>query len=392
MTELLTRLLGRLPIGWLQLQHNRPRLLAAVGGVTFANVLIFMQLGFMNALFETSVMTHRTLDADIVLVSRDFRSLREANPVPRSRMYQALAVPAVAEATPVYLATMTWTDPETDDTTNFRVMGVVPYETVFLDESLREQTKVVREPDTALIDNRTRGLSPLIDQGLKERGEYLIESLGRRLTIRGLFSLGASFDVDGSLVVSEQTFLRLFPMRLPGTPTLVLLKCDPGADLDRVALAINDRLPERDTKAFTKQQFIDAEKNYQSSQTPIGFVFSFGVIIGLIVGLVMVYQVLSTDVQDHLPEYATFKAIGYAPRFFLGLIFEEALCLATLGFIPGILIAIALYALAGSATALPISMPWTRPILVFVSTAIMCVVSGAIATRRLNAADPADLF
>jgi len=392
MTAILIRVLGRLPVGWLQLQHNRTRLLAAVGGVTFANVLIFMQLGFMNALFETSVLTHRTFDADIVLVSSDFRSLREANPLPRSRMYQALAVPGATDSLPVYLATMTWTDPATADTTNFRVIGVVPEGPVFVDTEIQQQVARLREPDTALVDRRTRDFSRAITTGINRDGEFLIESLGKQLKLRGIFSQGASFDVDGSLVVSEQTFLRLFANRIPGTPSLVLLHCAADCDCQKLAAAINDQFPEHDVRALTKQQFIDAEQSYQSRQTPIGFVFGFGVVIGLIVGLVMVYQVLSTDVQDHLAEYATFKAIGYGSRYFLAIVFEEAVCLAALGFLPGLVISLALYALAARATALPITMPWTRPMLVLSLTIAMCVISGAIATRKLNAADPADLF
>ncbi len=137
---------------------------------------------------------------------------------------------------------------------------------------------------------------------------------------------------------------------------------------------------------------IAAEQSYQSSQTPIGFVFGFGVVIGVIVGLVIVYQVLTTDVQDHLGEYATLKAMGYRHRFFLGIVFEEALILAALGFLPGLVISLGLYRLAAAATALPIAMALTRPPFVLALTMVMCTVSGAIATRRLWAADPADLF
>lgn len=392
MIPLLTKLFGRLPIGWMQLQHNKTRLIAAVGGVTFANVLIFMQLGFMNALFETSVLTHRTWQTDIVLASSDFRSLREANPMPRSRMYQALAIDGVSEAVPLYMGTITWTDPTTDDTTNFRVLGVCPDADVFVDPVLQDQVSHLRQADSAIVDRRTRDFSQVVDAALAQKGSYRIEISGRQIELIGTFAQGASFDVDGSLVVSEQTFYSLFPKRSPGTPTVVLVKCHPGAEPSRVANAMNRAFPEGDVRAFSKDAFIQAEQDYQAQQTPIGFVFSFGVVIGLIVGLVIVYQVLTTDVQDHLSEYATFKAIGYAPRFFLAIVFEEAFSLAALGFFPGLGIALALYALAANATALPISMPWTRPLLVFGLTAAMCAISGAIATRRLNAADPADLF
>ena len=391
MTTFLARLLGRMPIGWMQLKHNRARLLAAVGGVTFANVLIFMQLGFKAALFETSVLAHRGFDAEVVLVSSDFHTLRTANPLPRVRMMQALGVAGARDATPVYLATFTWLDPRTGDTTNLRVMGVVPEAHVFRDPDLQGRLRELAEADTAFIDRQTRRLDPRIIAALAAGREHPIELAGRAIRLRGTFAQGATFEVDGTLIVSEQTFLRLFPGHTPGSPTLALVHA-PGADPGALAASIDMRFPEHDARALPMQAFVDAEQAYQDSQTPIGFVFGFGVAIGLMVGLMMVYQVLATDVQDHLPEYATLKAVGYAPAFFLSIIFEEALCLALLGFLPGLAIAGVFYRITARATALPISMPWTRPVLVLVLTAVMCTFSGAVATRRLDSADPADLF
>jgi len=107
---------------------------------------------------------------------------------------------------------------------------------------------------------------------------------------------------------------------------------------------------------------------------------------------VIVYQVLSTDVADHLGEYATFKAMGYSHRFFLGIVFEEALILGVLGFVPGFLVASLLLTGMAAATSLPLRMTWDMALMVFVGTVIACSISGAIATRRLAAADPADLF
>ncbi len=392
MITLLTKLLGRLPIGWLQLQHNKTRLLAAVGGVVFANILIFMQLGFMGALFETSVLAHRSWDTDIVIASSDFRTLREANTLPRVRMYQALAVGGVADAFPVYIKSIVWTDPTTNDTTNFRVIAVPPDARAFMDKELQSQVSSIRQPDTALVDRRTRQFNEAISKAIESGDNYRIEISGRRIDLTGLFAQGASFDVDGSLIVSDQTFLRIFPKRSSGTPTLIFVKCGEGSDPKIVAEAINAALPEGDAKAFTKEGFVKAEQDYQAGQTPIGFVFNFGVVIALIVGLVIVYQVLTTDVQDHLSEYATFKAVGYSHGFFLGIIFEEALSLAALGFIPGLCISLVLYLVTQNATALPIAMPWSRPLIVFALTIAMCTLSGLIATVRLARADPAELF
>ncbi len=73
-----------------------------------------------------------------------------------------------------------------------------------------------------------------------------------------------------------------------------------------------------------------ADLSYQTTQRPTGVIFGFGVAMGVLVGLVIVYQVLSTDVADHLREYATFKAMGYPHRFFLSIVFEEAAILGAI--------------------------------------------------------------
>ena len=372
MTSLLTWLIGRLPIGWLQLQHNRARLL--------------------SALFDSSVKAHRSWNADIVIASSDFRSIRELNPLPRARMYQALSVAGVETAECLYVGPKTWTDPMTGDTTTFRVTGVRPEAQAFTDPNIQSQLIKLKETDVALVDKGSRQFNPTIGETIERDGVFPVEIAGHKIDLRGLFQQGASFDADGSLIVSDLTFFRLLPQFDPGTPSFILIKCKPGYSVDQVTEAINQTFSEADAKAFSLPGIVLAEQAYQRQQTPVGFVFSFGVVIGIIVGMVMVYQVLTTDVQDHLPEYATFKAIGYSPWYFLSIVFEEALSLATLGFIPGLAISLVLYHVAAEATALPITMPWTRPLMVSGFTLVMCTIAGALATRRLAQADPADLF
>jgi len=181
------------------------------------------------------------------------------------------------------------------------------------------------------------------------------------------------------------------PRRDAGAISLGLVRLAPGADPAQVQVSLADRLP-TDVQVFTRQDYIDFEVAYIQRTSPVGFVFSLGTVMGFVVGIVIVYQVLSTDVNSHLAEYATFKAMGYRNRYLLGIVFEEALILSILGFIPGITIALGAYQLTAAATALPIAMPLSRAAIVLVITLVMCNASGAIATRRLQAADPADIF
>ena len=114
--------------------------------------------------------------------------------------------------------------------------------------------------------------------------------------------------------------------------------------------------------------------------------------MGFIVGIVIVYQILYSDVSEHLPEYATLKAMGYSDRYLLGVLLQEALFLAVLGYIPAFFLSFGLYQLTYAATMLPITMKLERAITVFILTVIMCSFSGAIAMRKLRTADPADVF
>jgi putative ABC transport system permease protein len=221
---------------------------------------------------------------------------------------------------------------------------------------------------------------------------YVFEVKGRTLTVAGTFVIGGGFSADGYLVVSDQTFLKLFPQRASGAPNHILVTLEPGANAARVVQQLRTMLPAYDTIVRTVAETVATDQNFQTTQKPVGLVFGFGVVIGVLVGMIIVYQVLSTDVADHIKEYATFKAVGYGQRFFLGIIFEEALILAILGFIPGMIISIILYSMVSSATGLPLVMTLARGITVLAGTIAMCVVSGTVATRKLARANPADLF
>ncbi|MEQ8998932.1 MAG: ABC transporter permease DevC [Coleofasciculus sp. B1-GNL1-01] len=391
MLGLLKTLQQRTPLGLLQLKHDRMRLLTAIAGITFADVLIFMQLGFADALYRTNTQYPRTLQADLVLISTQAQNFGQLRTFTRRRLYQAQDVPGVASADELYLGSVQWRNPQTREKTSMLLIGQNPDRPAFNLPEVNQQLDAIQLPDTVLFDQASRGeYQDLITQ--IQRGETATTEIGQRtVTVAGLFQVGASFADDGALITSDQNFLRLFPKRDAGSVSLGLIRLHPGYEPEQVRDALAARLPE-DVQVLTSQGYVDFEIAYIQSRSPIGFVFGLGTIMGLIVGTVIVYQVLSTDVNSHLEEYATFKAMGYRNAYLLGVIFEEALILSVLGFIPGLAIALAAYQVTGAATALPLAMPLSRAIFVLLLTFIMCGASGAIATRRLQAADPADIF
>jgi len=382
----------KIPLAWLQLTREKPRLLIALSGIAFADILMFMQLGFREALFNSNVRMHDSLKADIVLINPQSDALLSMEPFSQRRLYQALALPSVKSVHPIYLDFTSWKNPQTRKLRNIQVIGINPEDKLFALPGVQEKLDKIKLPDVVLFD---RGSRPEFGEVATDfnRGKVVTtEVAGRQIKVGGIFELGASFGADGNIITSDRNFLQLFAdKRQRGLIDIGLIRLKPGADAEVVKAQLISYL-DRDIKILTKQEYVDFEKAYWSSSTPIGFIFTLGTIIGFIVGTVIVYQILYSEVSDHLPEYATLKAMGYTQKYLLLVVFQEALILAILGYIPGFGFAMFQYAMAKNATLLPIAMTARRAITVVILTIIMCCASGAIAVRKLQAADPADIF
>lgn len=391
MMKFIQELQRRTPLGWLQLSHHKSRLLVALSGIAFADVLMFMQLGFQNALYDSNTRLNRAVLADIVLISPQSRNTQNLATFTRRRLLQAEDVPGVKSAEAMYVGLITWKNPQTRRKTSIQAIGFNPEQPALNIPGVNNQLDKIKLPDHFLFDRMARGEYQKVFRKIDAGQTVTTEVERHTISISGTFVLGASFGADGTLVSSDENFLRLFPRRQSGSIDLGLITLQPGYDPKQVAEALKSHLP-NDVKVFTRAEYIKFEEDYWKSSSPIGFIFSLGVAMGFIVGVIIVYQVLSTDVNAHIKEYATFKAMGYGNSYLLGVIFEEAVILAFLGFIPGFIIPLGLYQVAANATNLPLYMTVVRSILVLLLTLIMCMISGTIATRRLQSADPADMF
>jgi putative ABC transport system permease protein len=381
----------QIPLSWMLLTRQPVRLLVALAGISFAGILMFMQLGFRDGLFDASVTVHRLFDADLVLISpRSASSVRMAG-FPRRRLIQTLADPSVEGVTPVHWGLMLWRNPETRRNRAILALGFNPDDPFFLDPGLAEQTGVLKQKGRILFDRLSRPeFGPIADW--YNAGKVVeTEISGNRVRVEGLVSLGTSFGADGNLLTSTETFLDLMPQKSPGGIEVGLIRLQPGTDPDRAVERLQQRLPD-DVTVLTKQGFIDFEQNYWKSSTSIGFIFTLGAAMGFVVGCVIVYQVLYTDVSDHLPEYATLMAMGYRISHLLGVVMREGFYLAALGYVPAYLAGQGLYWFVRDATKLPVGMDPARAITVLVMILVMCMLSSLLAMRRLIDADPAEIF
>lgn len=382
-----------IPLAWLQLKREKVRLLVALAGIGFAVILMFIQFGFQDALFDSAVSLHRNIEGDVFLISPQSTALIAMEQFPQRRLYQALGVSGVESVSPLYLGFATWRNPTNRKTRQILVIGFEPDNPIF-NQTIVSNLAPIRLPDTVLFDRASREEFGPIGELFDQQKVVTTELSGRRVTVGGLFKLGASFGADGNLITSDINFLRLFGQRKIGQLDVGVIRLKPGADREQVLNRLEATLQEstKDVRVLSKEGFVEFERSYWASSTAIGFIFTLGAAIGFVVGTVIVYQILYTDVSDHLAEYATLKAMGYRNLYLLSVVFQEAFILAIMGYIPGLLFSTGLYNLTRNATSLPIFMTAQRSLMVFCLTVIMCMVSGAIAVRRVQDADPADIF
>ncbi|MBD2462889.1 FtsX-like permease family protein [Oscillatoria sp. FACHB-1407] len=391
----------RTPLALLNLLHEKTRLIVAIAGVAFAVLLIFMNLGFLGALTQTTSEIYSKINADIVMISPQTLEISTSKTFPRDRLYQVAGIDGVEQVMPLYVGYMQWRNPETRLSRALFAFAINPRDPVFSLPELADPATIqaLEQRDAVLFDRRSRP-----EFGPQTVGTTT-EVERRQVKIVGTYTLGGGFAADGTLIMSDQNFLRFFEPRQLDRIDLGLIRLQPGVDPDKMVQMIRDRLgnPEddslrnqrpNDVLVLTKEQVIQREQTYWVAATSIGFIFGLGVIVSFIVGTVIVYQILYTDIADHLPEYATLKAMGYRSRYLFGVVIQEAVLLAVMGYIPGFLFSTGLYELTTRATSgsLPMAMNFGRTVFVLLLTIAMCIVSGLISVRKVVTADPAEVF
>ncbi len=381
----------RLPIGWLQLKHRPARLAVAVAGIGFAVLLIMMQLGFRAALFESAVRFQERINYDIALFSKDSVFIVRPQPFSIRRLYQALGDEDVAGVSPVYIFPATWKNPWNSERRSLSAIGFNPEYDLIATEGVNEQRRLLRQQDVVLFDALSRPEFGPVGEAIESGRPVITEINDREIEVAGVYRLGTSFGIDGSIMTSVDNWLRLFPSRAREDIQLGLIKLHEGADPVMVRDRLRDYLP-NDVLVMTKADFVKRETDYWNSATPIGYVFAFGAIMGFVVGAIIVYQILFADVSEHLSEYATLRAMGYRNRFISGIVIQQAAILGVLGYLPGVGAVNWLYGRASAATNLPLYMTSDRAITVLIMTLSMCAISALLALRKVRRLDPADVF
>jgi putative ABC transport system permease protein len=383
----------RTPLAWFNLTYRPYRLVTAISGVSFAVLLMFMFRGIENAFYDSQIQLLQRLNGEILLVNQLKYTMFIPQQFARRRLYQAQGFKGVVAAYPLYMTAGNWKNPTTKTVHSIRVLAFNPHDPVLPIPGVSAHQLQLQQPWTVLIDERGKK-----EVGPKRAG-IVTELSDKQVRVVGTFQIGTDFaSGNGNVIMSDQNFLRYFVNLDPGedsralnTVDIGLIKVAPNVDAHGLAQAMRQQLP-TDVTVWTKAEFLEKEKQYWRSSTSIGFIFSLLAGMSFVVGIILVYQILYTDVTDHSAEYATLKAIGYSDRFLFGIVLQESLILAVIGFFPGLAMSLVLYQITANATGLVMIMTLLRAINILIATFLMCLVSGAIAIRRIQAADPAEVF
>lgn len=385
-------------LAFLNIQHNLPRTLVALAGIGVAILLMFMQLGFRGAVENTATTLYDRMDFDLLVRSPGYLHFVEPDGIEVTILDQLRSHSSVREVKPLQVGLAGWLSSDQKQLRGLMVLGIEPHQPPFLSEQVPADWRQLETEGTLLIDTRS---SPQF--GPVDGKRFGVDDLGRsaevnsqKFRIAGTFTLGAGLTADGSLVTNLNGFQRISQGMSRGQVSLALVSLNPGADLNKAKQELQLMMAgpggSKRAEVLSRSQVVRRELDRWINETPIGFIFTLGVLLSLIVGGAIFYMILATDVAKRLPEYATLRAMGYPDRRLAGFVLMQAFYLGMFAFFPALLVSLGGYFLTEWLANIPIAMNTGRIVLVFCLTLVMCVASGLLALRKLFQAEPASLF
>ena len=379
------------PLAWRNLISNKRRLARSVAGIGFAVLLMLVQLGFERGFFDASLGMLRELDGELFVMQTTKYRFGGEDPFPVRDLDPVRNVAGVASVAPLYASWQRffWKNPDEDKSYLVQAFAFNPDDMPFLIPELREQSAKLKQDDAVIVDRRSR---PFLGMDSNTRQT---EINGRKVNIVGSYALGPDFMSNGTVMMSERTYAALLtgnPAALPQLPVefgVIKLKAD--ADPGAVEQAVRAALP-AEVRVLTKAELIAFERNFQADLSSAGPIFWMGTIVGFVVGMLISYQIIYTDLSDQLPQYATLKGMGYGTGYMMRVVFQQAALSAVAAYIPAWLLCLVVYRVISELALMPLQMTLRQTLISFALTLGMCLVSAALALRRVVRVDPAEVF
>lgn len=381
-----------IPLAWRQLTRDRKRFATAIIGVTFGVVLMLYQLGLYTAFLRMVVFPHSMLKGELIITSRSYAYFYHNRFFSRRILYEVQSFPGVASIAPLQVNFLKWKNTTTGVDMVIAVLACNPSQNPFVVPELEKGVQLLKNGENVLFDRQSAGADfGKVAEAFEREGEVVSELEHVRVSVQGLFSMGRTLAATGHIITSDQAFGRIYPQRPANMINMGLITLTKGADPEEVRARLSAFLT-KDVRIVTSSEFRRAEQSYWMSRTAVGFICIAGMLVGMCVGGIVVYQILYTDVTDHLREYATLKALGITDWFLFRIIMTEALILLLTSFLPSALLSGVMFHVTRLGAGMPTKLAAPEVLIVFCMAAAMCVLSGFLATRKLKTADPADIF
>lgn len=405
------------PLAWRNVAHGGRRSLAAISGAAFSLTMVLLQLGFLQAVRITATNNYDVLDFDVLLTSSRYEQFYGPGFLPLERLRQAEGLDTVVEATPLYASFALWRcppnpldDPPDDSAPQpgalsrwlagsaaprplqrrqLYVMGFdldhPPFHSPIL-ESIEANKARMRVPNRVLLNEMSNA-----DFGWQVRDRYHDWELEETaVEVVGGFPMLRGFAADSTVLCSDDDFVRICGYESRETTNFGLLKVRAGT-VDETVARLRETLPP-DVRVESRAAILASEVDHWVNQTSTGQLFAIGVLVAMGVAAVVVYQVLSNDVREHLPEYATLQAMGYSTPRLAGILVFQAVLYMLISFALAVAIALVVYQATETLAGIPMVLTRRNLALTFALAVAVGAITGALTVNRLRAADPADLF
>jgi putative ABC transport system permease protein len=400
--------------------HGGRRTLAALSGLAFSLTMVLLQLGFLEAVKITAVNNFAQLNFDLVLLSPRYEQFYATGAFPKQRLSQARQVDGVVSAAPLQATFNLWRCPPypperaVQESVGLEAASPGPLQRWLWGARVprplqRRQLYVLgidldRDPFREPVRTRIEQAKPLLrlrnrvlmneqshpDFGWQLRDRYNDWELGNQaVTIVGGFPMLRGFAADSTLICSDLNFAALCGIP-PDLVSFGLLEVRQGT-VAEAQQKLRAALP-ADVEVYRRDEILAREQDHWVNQTSTGQLFTFGVLVAMIVAAVVVYQVLSGDVREHLPEYATLKAMGYSQLSLSLVVVGQSLIYMLTAYVVAVLIGILVYWATQELAGIPMRLTAENLGITLVLAIVVGLLCGLLSLTKLRAAQPAELF
>lgn len=405
------------------LLEDLPRFLVAQAGIMFAVSLVTIQTGILNGFTRSTVLLIDGSKADIWLSSDRMVHFEYTEPLSVTQLNQAQKIEGVGRAEAISISSKRWYPTNSTESSPLRIIGFDPNSKLFQPgDVVQGNPKELTKPYTIMVEasrleelhiksvgqkgkidtlpakvvaftENTQSLvaSPFVFTSLENANAYANAGYSSQVDCKvqtaGDLNCTTNYEKLPESVKSQAPTPK--PLSVTDPINYILVKAKPGQDINALKQRLERIVP--GTTAYTKAEMSQKTRDYWKVRTGVGVILGLGAAVGVIVGMVVVSQILYASVSEHIKEFGTLKAIGASDKVLYGVIVEQSIWMAVLGYIPGMLLCLGVSAAVAGQGIIILITPGAAAG-VFGIIVAMCVGSGFLAIRKVTRIDPAIVF